>query len=468
MQSSDAGLVERLEQHFLQYAVLGPGLALVLALWVLAAHLFDVFDAFPYLGITSPTKRCGKTRLAELLELVCPKPRRTVNMSPPSLYRVIEKEQPRPTLLIDEAESLSQRDERSGAMREVLNAGYRRGQKVTRCRPNTFEVEEFETYCPKVLVLIGNLPDTLADRCIPIPMRRRPRHKPLARFRRDRALAETTPLREGLPEWAGKNKDAVALYYAGHDVDFLDDREAELWLPLLAVCSVAAPHRLADLEHIARQVSAAKAQDEPGDLGVRLLDDIRHLFEESGKDRLTTRELLGKLNRLEEAPWRGLDRSGITARGLANYLRAFEISSQTIRLGPDATAKGYLKPSFEDAWERYLPPSSRNTVTTRTDAGDRDSFLPVTGMGCDPIETATEASVYAARDGVTDTQAGSGSSTTLYRPMRGQVTDAAASRIQATCDDTHDLVPDGRQQAASSSGDKVSSNFPRARFPHAE
>lgn len=457
MQSSDAGLVERLEQYFLQHAVLRPGLALVLALWVVAAYLFDVFDAFAYLGITSPTKRCGKTRVAELLELVCPNPRRTVNMSPASLFRVIEKERPRPTLLIDEAESLSQRDERSGAMREVLNAGYRRGQKVTRCRPNTFEVEEFETYCPKALVLIGNLPDTLADRCIPILMRRRSRHKPLARFRRDRALTETMPLREELLEWAGKNKEAVALYYADHDVDFLDDREAELWLPLFSVCSVAAPPRLADLESIARQVSAAKAQDEPGDLGVRLLDDIRRLFEESGRDRLRTREMLGKLNCLEEAPWGTLEHGGMKAHRLASCLRAFEITPQTIRLGSGDTAKGYLRPSFEDAWERYLPPSSRNSVTTRADDDDRDSLRPVTGIGCDAIKTATEASVHAVRDGVTDTQAGSGSSTTLYRPMGGHLTDAAASEIQATCDDTHDLVPDGRQQAASPSGDKVSS-----------
>lgn len=44
-------LIEELEKYFNRYAALSPGLPLVLALWTVATHLFDIFDAFPYLAI---------------------------------------------------------------------------------------------------------------------------------------------------------------------------------------------------------------------------------------------------------------------------------------------------------------------------------------------------------------------------------------------------------------------------------
>jgi hypothetical protein len=111
--------LEELEQHFKRHAVLSPGMPLVLALWSLATHLFKQFDCFPYLAITSPTKRCGKTRIAELLGFVCANPLRTVGITSAALFRTIEDKHP--TLLIDEAEVLRGRDERATALREVLN-----------------------------------------------------------------------------------------------------------------------------------------------------------------------------------------------------------------------------------------------------------------------------------------------------------------------------------------------------------
>ena len=68
------GIVEELEALFSRFLALSLGLALVLALWSVATHLYELFDAFPYLAITSPTKRCGKTRVWELLGLVCFRP----------------------------------------------------------------------------------------------------------------------------------------------------------------------------------------------------------------------------------------------------------------------------------------------------------------------------------------------------------------------------------------------------------
>src|SRR5215467_4648072 len=115
MATQDEPLVDAIEAYFARYLAIEPGLALVLALWSIATHAFDAFDAFPYLAITSPTKRCGKTRTAELLSFVCAKAKSTVGISVAALYRTIELD--KPTLIIDEAESLRVRSERSSALR---------------------------------------------------------------------------------------------------------------------------------------------------------------------------------------------------------------------------------------------------------------------------------------------------------------------------------------------------------------
>ena len=268
---SAATIVDELEAFFSRFLALSPGLALVLALWSIATHLHERFDAFPYLAITSPTKGCGKTRVCELLELVSLHPLRTVNISPAALYRLLEKS--KYTLLIDEAECLARKsDDRGSALREILNAGYKKGQRVYRCKKTStalnskgkgkcetqddYEVGSFETYCPKALVLIGRLQDTLADRCIEIRMERRAQAH-IDRFRSARVYTETALLRKAVEQWAHCNSSLVQTHYMDNDLPFLRDREAELWLPLFSVCTVATPHRLSELEAAAKCLAYA-------------------------------------------------------------------------------------------------------------------------------------------------------------------------------------------------------------------
>ena len=71
-----AALVRDVEGFLRRFIVLPVHTALPLTLWALATFTFESFDAFPYLAITSPTKRCGKTRLLECLELLAHEARR--------------------------------------------------------------------------------------------------------------------------------------------------------------------------------------------------------------------------------------------------------------------------------------------------------------------------------------------------------------------------------------------------------
>ena len=139
----------------------------------MATFLFESFDGFPYLVISSPTKRCGKTRLLECLELIVSNPRRSSNPSEAAVFRMIEKF--RPTFILDEVETLNGKGERAEYLCALINAGNRRNATVPRCvgQGSTLDVKEFSIYCPKILAGIGRFPETVTDRVICIEMQRR-------------------------------------------------------------------------------------------------------------------------------------------------------------------------------------------------------------------------------------------------------------------------------------------------------
>jgi hypothetical protein len=95
----------------------------------------------------------------------------------------------------------------------------------------------------------------------------------------------------------------------------------------------------------------AQAKESTPSLGVRLLGDVRAVFEEL--DRITTAALLERLKALEEAPWSDLRGKPLDARGLARLLKPYGIAYKTVREG-ELTAKGYERADFVDAWARYL------------------------------------------------------------------------------------------------------------------
>ena len=89
-----------------------------LALWTMHAHCHQAADVSPIQALTSPEKRCGKTRTLTLLGRLVPKPLPTANITAAALFRSVEKW--RPTLLIDEGDSFLRDNE---DLRGVLNSG---------------------------------------------------------------------------------------------------------------------------------------------------------------------------------------------------------------------------------------------------------------------------------------------------------------------------------------------------------
>src|SRR5947207_1738030 len=172
-------LIYDLMRFVRRYVVMTADQLLVVALWIVHAHCIEAVEQTPYLAVTSPEKQCGKTRFLETLEVVVPRPWKAVIPSEAVLYRRID--QHTPTLLLDEVDTIfnPRTADRYEAHRAILNAGHRRGDRVPRCVGASMKVVEFEAFCAKVLAGIGTLPDTVADRSIPIRLERRKRDEPV-------------------------------------------------------------------------------------------------------------------------------------------------------------------------------------------------------------------------------------------------------------------------------------------------
>jgi len=349
-----AKLVRNIERIFTKYAVLpGEGIPLVLASWALSTWMMRAFDTHPLLAITSPTKQCGKSRVLELLALVSRRPITSANMSPAVLYRIIEESSP--TLLIDEAQALQTRDDRSAALVEILSASYRRSLAyVHRMGGKQMdEVRKFKVFTPKALALIGNLTDVLADRSIELRMKRRAPKEHVAPFDYRRVRRKTKNLRKQIRQWAkDHSKDVRHASWKMKSPAGLEDRDAELWRPLFAVVSVADPGRLPQLEKIARTLTAKKAADDSA-VSIQLLRDCRAAFKKHKASFLHTQTLLGKLI-AQDGSWSEFKNGQpLSAAGLARILKPFEIKPRRIRKGKILT-RGYARTGFKDTWNRYL------------------------------------------------------------------------------------------------------------------
>ena len=375
--------------------------AVVLALWVAHTHAFEAADCTPYIQVTSAEKRCGKTRLLEVLNHLVAKPWKTGRVTPAVLTRKISKE--RPTLLLDEFDAaLKSGDEYTQTVRGILNAGYERDGKTSVCvvRGKTIGYEDLNVFCPKCLAGIGEMPDTIADRSIRIELRRRkPDGEPVERFRRRTHKEELASIRDGFAAWADAGTVIEDLADAEPDLPSeLDDHAQDVWEPLLAIADLAGEAWADQARRAAVELSGAR-QTEDDSEGIRLLAGTKAAFDNQEGSRIPTRDLAVFLAGYDEAAFGDYCHDGETARGaskkIAKGLRRFGITSTTVRVasgGSDQTTprKGYKREDFEDAWAALPPPSPVTAVTSRQPCRFGRCFPAVTQPPCNGIRTGRE------------------------------------------------------------------------------
>jgi putative DNA primase/helicase len=393
--------------------------AVAVALWVVWSWLIDRFDIAPRLAVLSPEKRCGKTTLLELLSHLTPRALLVSGITPSAIFRTIEAV--KPTLLIDEADTFAKDNEE---LRGVLNSGHTRASAtIIRNVGDPIEPRMFSTWTPMVLAAIGSLPDTVEDRSIIVRLQRKAPGESVTPFPRSGKRA--ADLRASLQSLARKVRRwmgdlAATLCETDPKVPAgLHDRAADNWRPLLALADALGGEWPERAREAAVELSGGDSDTESH--RVRLLKDVRAVFESNGWDRVASQVLCDELAKIEEAPWSEWRKGKpISPAQLARILKPFGIVSGTIRLPNGETLKGYYWETFGEAFGRYLPSdpgtpiSKRHTVTTRASSGDEPVFRNVTPPPCDVSENATIPAPDAGCDAVTDQNGTSQGEETIF------------------------------------------------------
>jgi hypothetical protein len=328
--------------------------ATAVVLWIAASHGVPAWNAAPRLVVKAPEKRCGKSRLLDLIEALCHQPLMTANASPSAVYRSIgEHPTDPPTLLIDEADTIfGPRAGEHEDLRGLLNAGHQRGRPAIRWDAGRREVDRIATFAMAALAGIGAMPDTIEDRAVVVSMRRRAPDETVQPYRARRDGPALAGLKAQLHSWVRNNLDQLATATPALPVE---DRAADTWEPLVALADAAGGHWATTARTACVALTGSESDAEDVSLRVRLLMDCRTAFR--GATGLPSTTLLGRLRDDDEAPWATLGREGLTARSLSNLLRDFDITSANRRWEDGSQTKGYLAEDFADSWARYCPQS---------------------------------------------------------------------------------------------------------------
>lgn len=358
-------------------------------LWAAHTHVVDAFESTPRLALLSPEPGSGKTRAMEILELLVPRPWFTTNTSSAALFRSMADEAGIPTVLLDEADTVfgPRAAKEHEDLRGLINSGHRRGASTKRCVfiGKTIAVEDFPSFAPVALAGLDDLPPTIMTRSLVIRMRRRAPHEIVLPFRRRLHGGAGEELRELLAQ----HLQAVAGHLEAAYPDMpegVTDRDADCWEPLLAIADEAGSH-WPERARVS-SVSLVTANRGGGEtFGIRLLSDLRGVFDRLDVAHLPTVDLIVELNGLEDAPWGGLRSGPLDSRELAKRLKRYGVTPLVYRVGK-ATTRGYARTDLLDPWTRYLlaptaaaPLPPENAVTgvtseTPTAAVDDDCNLP--------------------------------------------------------------------------------------------
>jgi hypothetical protein len=387
-------------------------------LWTAATHAQPAWEHAPRLAVVSPLKRCGKSRLLDVVAETCHGPLITVNATIAAVVRSIGEDPP--TLLVDEADTIfgtKRQAENNEDLRGLLNAGHQRNRPMLRWDVTTRTAEQLDTFAMALLAAIGDLPDTIMDRAVVVRMRRRAPGEQVDPYRTRRDAPPLNELRERLTGWAREH--LRELHQATPEMP-LEDRAADTWEPLIAVADQAQGDWPTRARGAAVTMTGAEAQhEEDTSAGVRLLADLRDLYDQTAAGALYTTTILDALHKLEDAPWVDWYGHPLRARELANLLRAYQVRPRDVREhGTGPQRKGYTRADLYEAWARYVPRHPRHPRQ-----GDETAAQP----GREPVaDTEPAAATSATGPGsVADVADRQSPSATGLRSQNADVADVA-------------------------------------------
>ncbi len=349
-------LISDISNHLSSVVVLPQHADFTIALWLIHTYLiepaddYQVINTSPILLVNSPDRQCGKSTVKKIISMLAPRPILVDNISPASLFRYIELEQP--TMLIDEADSfLINRTD----IINILNSGYKPdGTTIRQGGVNYQDPIKFSTWGAKALFGIGDMPDTLFSRCICIPMKRK---KPSENVERLNGYLrqhseDLTNLKRRILRFCLDNQEQIGKVIPDLPSE-IDDRQQDNWEPLLQIANVCGSDWINLANQAAISLSPKNLHDETN-LAEMLLSDIEQIFRTKGVDRIKSNELVRDLTLDATKPWGDLRKGRpMIEIDLARLLKRYGIGPVDIRF-EGRIHKGYYRADFEDAFERYL------------------------------------------------------------------------------------------------------------------
>lgn len=346
-------LADSMTKAIKRYCVLSDHTVIAVVLWIISSYSIDSFRIFAKLGVNSPQKRCGKTTFLEAVAAMCNRALLSSNLTPAVIFRVIEEWQP--TLIIDEMDTFIEGNEE---LRGIINSGHNRKLAyVMRIEgdANARTPRKFSTWTPTVLAKIGDWPDTIADRIVPVTLERKftdDRVDRLPPNHDDRCLT----IRRQCQRWVNDNRNKLSVS-SPKIPDVNNDRAQDNWLPLLAVADLLGGEWPEKARASMMLIERSKDGDESDDLSIMLLRDIRKLLTEHRLQHVVhSATLVERLNALDERPWPTLrNEKGISTNKLASLLRPFRLRTGSKRNpSTGANLKGYSVDDFNEVFSRYL------------------------------------------------------------------------------------------------------------------
>lgn len=359
--TSTARLLNRLQGVFRRHLIISEAQATALAAWTMHTYVYRKFRHTPRLAITSPEKGCGKSTVIELLVELCYNPLSMDNATESVIFRLtdqaIRSDMAGITLLIDEADSFMPRHE---GIRNLLNSGFKSSGSVYRSARSgqDFDPRGFMSFAPVAIAGIGDLPDTVTSRSIPIRLRRKTNAEQIERVWDH--FSDLAELKGLLEEWA---KDADFDLAPKPEIPKqFSDREINISVPLLTIAELAGGNWPGQVRSALTELYTSNNTESTSSM---LLADLRNIFRQKNDSKLASNYLCQQLGKLEDRPWPEFNKGKeISPPQMARLLKSFGIGPRDIRLDNKAGIKGYLQADFMDAWSRYLPPEEPESGVT--------------------------------------------------------------------------------------------------------
>lgn len=163
-------IYEDIKEQYADWLDIPEDIKIINSLWIIGTYMHKDFNSFPYLFFNA-MKSSGKTRMLKLTTAMAWQGQLLASLTESVLFRS------QGTLGIDEFESIGGKEKQ--ALRELLNAGYKKGiiikrmKKVTKknefgLKEETHEAEPFEAYRPIIMANIWGMDEVVQDRCISV------------------------------------------------------------------------------------------------------------------------------------------------------------------------------------------------------------------------------------------------------------------------------------------------------------